>query len=87
MLGGARLRQLTDVAGPVGDGPLPTELRSAATAPGLWGPIHSLVGVGVGLVALMVYKPDWLVGALLLVVTFAAGWVAGVVLARRPVAA
>jgi hypothetical protein len=84
MLGGARLRQLSEAAGPVGDGPLPAELRSAAAAPGLWGPIHSLVGVGVGLVALMVYKPDWLVGALLLVVTFVAGWLVGVVLARRP---
>lgn len=28
------------------------------------GPIHSRVGVGVGLVALMVYKPDWGAGAL-----------------------
>jgi hypothetical protein len=86
MLGGARLRQLSEAAVPVGDGPVPADLRAAAAAPGLWGPVHSLVGVGIGLVALMVYKPDWLVGALLLVVTFAAGWLVGVVLARRPAA-
>lgn len=37
-----------------------------------------MVGVGIGLVALMVYKPRWVAGMLLLLLTFAAGWLAGV---------
>lgn len=83
MVGGARLRRLAAAAVAAGDGPAPADLRSEANAASLWGPIHSLVGVGVGLVALMVYKPSWLIGALVLVLTFAAGWLAGVVAAAR----
>lgn len=84
MVGGAHLRRLVDAAEAVGDAPAPAPLRSEARAPALWGPVHSLVGVGVGLVALMVYKPSWLVGGLVLALTFAAGWVSGAVVAARP---
>jgi hypothetical protein len=83
MIGGARLRRLVDAAHTAGEGPVPAALRDDARSPALWGPVHSLVGVGVGLVALMVYKPTWVGGAVLLVVTFALGWLAGVVVARR----
>lgn len=83
MLGGARLRRLVEHAERTGDAPAPPELWSEARAASLWGPVHSLVGVGVGLVALMTYKPGWLIGALVLLVTFALGWVAGSVAARR----
>ena len=85
MLGGGRLRRLADAAGAAGDGPVPANLQAEARAPRLWGPVHSLVGVGIGLVALMVYKPGWVAGVLLLLVTFGAGWVAGSVAASgRP---
>jgi hypothetical protein len=87
MVGGARLRRLAEAGQELGEAPATGQLRADAAAPGLWGPVHSLVGVGVGLVALMVYKPDWLPGAALLVVTFAAGWLVGVLLARQPSAA
>lgn len=87
MVGGARLRRLATAAEAAGDGPTPSALRSEANAPALWGPVHSLVGVGVGLVALMVYKPSWLGGVVLLVLTFAAGWLAGVLAAGRGAAA
>lgn len=83
MLGGVRLRRLADAADEVGDAAAPTALRAEARAPGLWSPVHSLVGVGIGLVALMVYKPSWLVGALVLVLTFAAGWLSGSLLSAR----
>lgn len=83
MIGGVRLRRLVDAADATGETAAPGELRAEASAPRLWGPVHSLVGVGVGLVALMVYKPSWLTGALLLALTFAAGWAAGSVLAAR----
>ncbi len=83
MVGGARLRRLAAAAGDAGDGPLSAALRADASSPVLWGAVHSLVGVGVGLTALMVYKPDWLGGSVLLLVTFALGWVAGHLVARR----
>ncbi|MEX0836574.1 MAG: hypothetical protein WD010_10810 [Nitriliruptor sp.] len=82
MIGGARLRRLAVDGHAVGDQAATADLRAAAAAPSLWGPVHSLVGVGVGLVALMVYKPGWAAGVALLLVTFAAGWLAGVVAAR-----
>ncbi len=83
MVGGARLRALVEAGEAVGDAPAPTALVADARAPGVWGPVHSLVGVGVGLVALMVYKPGWVVGTLVLVITFGAGWVAGSMVAAR----
>ncbi|MBW3659672.1 MAG: hypothetical protein KY457_13610, partial [Actinobacteria bacterium] len=84
MLGGARLRRVVAQAAPVEDRELPVELRTEASAPAIWGPIHSLLGGGIGFVALMTYKPGWVAGAVLLVATFAIGWAAGVVVARRP---
>jgi hypothetical protein len=83
MIGGARLRRLTEAAESIGAETAPSSLLTQARAARLWGPIHSLVGVGVGLVALMIYKPSWVTGALLLLITFAIGWVAGSVLASR----
>jgi hypothetical protein len=83
MVGGARLRRLAEAADEVGDRPLTASLTDAAQSPALWGPVHSLVGVGVGLVALMVYKPGWVAGAGLLLVTFALGWIAGAAASRR----
>ena len=83
MVGGARLRRLTAAAEPLGDQPVTGELRDQATSAGLWGPVHSLVGVAIGLVALMTYKPDWAAGAALLLVTFALGWAAGHLAAGR----
>lgn len=83
MVGGARLRRLAQRSEEVGNAAAPAPLLAEARSPGLWGPIHSLLGVGVGLVALMVYKPNWIVGALLLLLTFAAGWVAGSIVAGR----
>lgn len=80
MVGGRRIKRLiehaTDASEP------PSDLRSAARSPVLWGAVHSLVGVGLGLVALMVYKPGWLIGAALLLSSFMAGWASGVIASR-----
>ncbi len=81
MIGGARLRRLVDAGSTRDDGEDPTHLLAEARSPGLWGPVHSLVGVGVGEVALMIYKPGWLTGTVVLVGTFAAGWIIGSVVA------
>lgn len=83
MLGGARLRRVAATAREAGDGTLDDRLRAQASDPVLWGAVHSLVGVGIGLTALMVYKPGWIGGAVLLLATFAAGWAAGHLLARK----
>lgn len=83
MLGGKRLRELAASADGEAPGAASAGTRAAAVSPALWGPVHSLLGVGVGLVALMVYKPSWVVGAILLLVTFVGGWASGLVAARR----
>lgn len=83
MVGGARLRRLLTSAAGIGDGLLPDELVTESRHPAMWGAIHSLVGVSVGFVWLMVVKPDWLVGALGLLVTFALGWLAGAMASSR----
>lgn len=82
MLGGARLRQVVALAERE-EGAASSDLRDAARSPVMWGAVHSLVGVGVGFVALMVYKPGWVAGSVLLVATFALGWLAGNVVAQR----
>jgi hypothetical protein len=84
MIGGARLRRLLATADELQAGPAPVDLRQAAGSPSLWGPVHSLVGVGIGLVAVMVYKPGWVATAVILLLTFAAGWLAGAMASRRP---
>ncbi len=81
MVGGARLRRLVRAGDQVGAAAAPARLRAQVRAPALWGPVHSLVGVGVGEVALMIYKPGWGVGIVMLLATFAAGWLVGSVLA------
>ena len=83
MVGGARLRRLVRAGDEVGTAAAPAGLRAEVRAPALWGPVHSLVGVGVGEVALMVYKPGWVVGIVVLVGTFVAGWLVGSVQAAR----
>lgn len=83
MLGGARLRRLAEAPELQTDGPAPDDILGTARSARIWGPVHSLVGVGVGLVALMVYKPGWVVGVAILVLSFAAGWVAGSAAAAR----
>lgn len=89
MLGGAQLRRLVRSGNEIGDDVVPQDLAAASRSPLLWGPVHSLVGVGIGLVALMIYKPGWGAGAVLLALTFAAGWGVGAALAgasnRTPV--
>lgn len=83
MIGGARLRRLVEAAGSAG-GELGADLRERARSSALWGPIHSLLGVAVGLVWLMIAKPGWGLGVAGLLVTFAAGWVLGAWTAARP---
>ncbi len=77
MVGGARLRRLVRTAESAGSGEAPLSVLWQARSPRLWGPVHSLIGVGVGLVALMVYKPGWTIGTVVLVISFIGGWIAG----------
>jgi hypothetical protein len=83
MVGGARLRRLADAGVDLGDAPVPSELRTQAADPVLWGAVHSQVGLAVGFVWIMTNKPGWLTTALVLLGTFAAGWLAGRYPSRR----
>ncbi len=88
MVGGARLRRLVQSVEGAGSGNAPLSVLLQARSPRLWGPIHSLIGVSVGLVALMVYKPGWTIGTVLLLVSFTGGWIVGSVTAagaKQPV--
>lgn len=80
MVGGGKLRRIQEHArhrDTAAD--LPALQRSARSA-AIWGPVHSLIGVCVGLVWVMTAKPDnWLVTAAILVATFAVGWLTGVI--------
>lgn len=83
MLGGARLRRLIektrhrDTAGDL------ATLRADARSAALWGPVHSLVGLGAGFVWIMSNKPGWLLTAVILVGSFALGWLSGVLVSGR----
>ncbi len=83
MVGGRILRSVMADAGAAENRAVSPELRARITASGLWGPVHSLLGVGTGLVAVMVYKPGWVVTAVVLLGTFALGWLAGVLVVGR----
>jgi hypothetical protein len=83
MVGGRRLRRLIESAATSGREDVSAELHDASNSPVLWGAVHSLVGVALGLVAVMVYKPGWVTTAALLVTTFAFGWLVGAALGRR----
>ena len=82
MVGGVKLKRLVvDALSPEADTKL---LASRAKSADLWGPIHSLVGVGVGLVIVMSAKPEsWASTALILVATFALGWLSGLFVSRQ----
>ena len=83
MIGGARLRRLREAAEGLGDGLLPAELRADAQSPALWGPVHSLLGAAAGLVWMMEAKPDWGAAVVGVLIAFAVGWGAGLVVAGR----
>lgn len=81
MLGGAKLRRLA--ADARADKAELSSLETRANSSALWGPIHSLVGLGVGLVWVMSAKPSWLVTAVILLAGFALGWASGVLVSQK----
>lgn len=85
MVGGSRLRRIVDRTRrreTAADLPaLQADVRSSA----VWGPVHSLVGVGVGLVWVMTAKPaTWLATAVVLLGSFVLGWIWGLLVSSRP---
>lgn len=75
VIGRGRLTRLLD--GAEADEVPIAQLVEMARTPRLWGPVHAMIGIAVGMVALMVYKPNWAVGVVLLAVTTAGGWAIG----------
>lgn len=85
MLGGAKLRAIQEAARhPETARDLAAMQRSARSA-AIWGPVHSLVGVCIGLVWVMTwgasqqFEFNWFLTAIILIVTFALGWLSGVI--------
>lgn len=76
-----RLRRLVERA-LGGDGArLAADVRSSA----LWGPIHGLVGIGVGLIWIMTAKPErWLTAIVIVLGSLVLGWLAGLAVSTRP---
>ncbi len=82
MMGGAKLRRIQEHARHRDTADDLAGLQRSARSAAIWGPVHSLIGVCVGLVWVMTAKPDnWLVTAAILVATFAVGWLTGVIVA------
>lgn len=83
MLGGSKLRTLLEHTRHSDTASNVAALRRAANSPTLWGPVHSLVGVALGLIWVMQHKPSWLASGLVLLGSFAVGWLSGVLVAGR----
>lgn len=79
-LANTRLRRLVDRA-LGGEG---TRLVTDARSSSLWGPVHGLVGIGVGLIWVMSSKPGWLTSVVVVVGSLVVGWVTGLLVSSRP---
>lgn len=84
MVGGGKLRRIQEHARHRDTAADLAGLQRSARSAAIWGPVHSLIGVCVGLIWIMTAKPDnWLVTAAILVATFAVGWLTGVIVSSR----
>lgn len=81
-LANTRLRRLVDRA--LSGGGEAGRLEADARAATLWGPVHGLVGVGVGLIWIMSAKPErWLTAIVVVVGSLVVGWITGVLVSTR----
>ncbi len=79
-LANARLRRLVDRA----LGGEDTRLVVDARSPSLWGPVHGLVGIGVGLIWIMSAKPErWLTAVVVVLGSLVVGWITGLFVSTR----
>lgn len=78
-LANTRLRRLVERA-LGGDARLAADVGSSA----LWGPVHGLVGIGVGLIWIMTAKPErWLTTVVVVLGSLVLGWLAGLAVSTR----
>lgn len=75
-----RLRRLVDRALSGEGARLVVDTRSSS----LWGPVHGLVGIGVGLIWIMSAKPErWLTAIVVVLGTLVVGWITGLLVSTR----
>ncbi|MBY5164062.1 hypothetical protein [Salsipaludibacter albus] len=84
MLGGGRLRRIVERTHRRETAADLNALQADVRSSSVWGPVHSLVGVGVGLVWVMTAKPGWLATAVVLLGSFVLGWISGLLVSSRP---
>ncbi len=80
-LGSSRLRRLVERTRTDEPARLVVDARASA----LWGPVHGLVGLGVGMVWIMTTKPaGWVTTGVVLAGMLVLGWIAGLLVSSRP---
>lgn len=80
-LANSRLRRLVDRALSGEGARLGMDARSST----LWGPVHGLVGIGVGLIWIMSAKPErWLTAIVVVLGALVIGWISGLLVSSRP---
>lgn len=79
-LAAARFRRLVERAHAKDVERLATDVRSSA----LWGPVHGLVGIGIGLIWIMTTRPErWLTAGVVVLGSLVLGWIAGLAVSSR----
>jgi uncharacterized membrane protein len=81
-LNGAHARRIAQRAAVLGQGPIPDDLRQELNHPAHWTSVISMAMLAVGIVFLMVEKPDWLGSIITLVVALLVGVILAQVLVR-----
>lgn len=75
-----RLRRLVDRALSGDGGRLASDVGSST----LWGPVHGLVGLGLGLIWIMSSKPaGWLTAIVVVLGSLVVGWISGLLVSNR----
>ena len=80
-INGGHAKRIADLAAALGHGPIPPDLRRELNHPVLWTSVISMALIALGIVFLMVEKPDWLGSAVTLVIAL----VVGVILAQMQI--
>lgn len=78
-LAASRLRRLVERTRTEDVARLDVDRRASA----LWGPVHGLVGIGVGLIWVMTGKPGWVATGVVLLGSLVLGWIAGLMVSTR----
>jgi hypothetical protein len=79
---GTHAKRIAQQAAAFGEGPIPPDLRRQLNHPLHWTSVISMATMGLGIVFLMVEKPDWLGSVITLVIALLVGVILAQVLVR-----